>query len=239
MKGASMEEFEMLKSEHIGRKMMTSGVVMTTALMAANGRVHGAGPSDPTENKKWRDLGNQPYHINIGVGAPNWVSYEALPAWAKSFIGLTADITREFTAADSEVAQDWFRTIADAIQANVTNDLFAGEIENLNGLVNGNGVDFSRYAANMIDSMIPGTGVRSTLSSTLVPQLQDVENNFIHYLANRNRWVPQINAQLADRIDVFTGEPVGANASPIELALSKLLPGFHQSWFGTSLVNGL
>ena len=227
MKGATMEEFEMLRSEYIGRKMMTSGVVMTTAIMAANGRVTGAGPSDPTENKKWRDLGNQPYHIDIGIGAPDWRSYDALPAWAKSFIGLTADVTREFTDADSEVAQDWYRTIADAIQANVTNDLFAGEIENLNGLVNGNGVDFARYASNMIDSMIFGTSVRSTLSSILVPQLQDVENNFIHYLANRNRWIPAINDQLADRTDVFTGDPIGADASPVELLLSKLLPGFR------------
>ncbi len=227
MRGATMEEFEMLKSEYIGRKMMTSGAVLSTALMAANGRVTGSGPSDPTENKKWRDLGNQPYHINIGTGAPDWRSYEALPAWAKSFIGLTADVTREFTSVDSEVAQEWLSTIADAIQANVTNDLFAGEIENLNGLVNGNGVDFARYASNMIDSMIPGTGVRSTLSSVLVPQLQDVQNNLVNYLANRNRWIPAINSQLADRIDIFTGEPVGADASPIELVLSKLLPGFQ------------
>ena len=227
MRGATMDEFEMLRSEYIGRKMMTSGVVMTTALMAANGRINGRGPKDPTENKKWRDLGNQPFHINIGIGEPDWRSYEALPAWAKSFISLTADVTREFAAIDSEAPQEFFRTIADAIQANVTNDLFAGEIENLNGLVNGNGVDFARYASGMIDTLIPGAGVRSPLSSVLVPQLQDVENNFQNYLANRNRWIPAINDQLADRIDVFTGEPVGADASPIELTLAKLLPGFQ------------
>ena len=78
----------------------------------------------------------------------------------------------------------------------------------------------------MIDSMIPGAGVRSTLSSTLVPNLQDVENNFLGYIANRNRWIPSVEAALADKIDIFTGEPIGKGSSPLEVVASKLLPGF-------------
>ena len=52
------------------------------------------------------------------------------------------------------------------------------KLKPLTGLLNNNGQGFQRYMSNMIDSMIPGAGVRSTLSSTLVPNLQDVENNF-------------------------------------------------------------
>ena len=226
MKGADIEDFESLKSEYIGRKMMTSGVVMSGALMAVQGRLNGKGPMDPADNKRWRDLGGQPYTIDVGIGEPNLVSYENAPAWVKTFLALTADITREFTAADGDIAENWFRTLSGALEAGVTNDLFGSEIEMLNGLLNDNGVGGQRYLANLVDSMIPGAGVRSSLSSTIAPHLQDVENNFQNYMANRNRWIPAIESALANQIDVFTGEPVGKGSSPLEIAMSKVLPGF-------------
>ena len=227
MKGGTTEDFLSLKSEYYGRKMMTGSVVMTAALAAIQGRLVGKGPSDPAENKKWRDLGGQPYSYNLGTAEePNYISYEAAPAWIKSFLGLTADVTREFTAADGDIAENWYRTIADSLSANVTNDLFGSEIETLNGLLNNNGRGFERYMSNMIDSMLPGAGVRSTLSSTLVPNLQDVENNLAGHLANRNRWIPNVEAALADQTDIFTGEPIGKGSSPLEVVASKLLPGF-------------
>ena len=102
-------------------------------MAAVQGRLVGKGPADPTDNKKWRDLGGQPYTYNLGTAEePNYISYEAAPAWIKSFLGLTADVTTAFSAADGDIAQDWFRTIADSLSANVTNDLFGSEIETLN-----------------------------------------------------------------------------------------------------------
>ena len=221
-----LEGFEALKSEYIGRKLMAGGVVMATALGAFQGRIEGSGPLDPVENKKWRDLGGQPYTINIGSDEePNIISYEQAPAWVKTFISLTADVTRAYAYDGGADLEDWYNAISGAIQANVTNDLFVTEIEQLGGILDfGQGTQ--RYLAGMIDTLQPGASVRSALSSILVPQLQDVENNFIQILANRNRWIPGIEAKLSDRIDIFTGEPVGLGSSPIEIALSKVLPGF-------------
>ena len=87
MRGAGDDAFEALKAEYIGRKAMSTGVVMAAAWGALEGRITGSGPSNPTENKKWRDLGGQPYSVNIGTDeAPDWRSYAAAPAWVKTFM---------------------------------------------------------------------------------------------------------------------------------------------------------
>ena len=225
MRGATMEEFQMLKSEYIGRKMMTSGAVMTGAMLAAEGRLVGTGPHDPAENKRWRALGGQPFTFNIGSKEdPDIRSYEALPAPLRTFISMVADVTREFTDIDDDIAESWYRVLAATLEANGTNDLFGSEIETINGLFTPN--TFDRYFSNLVDSMIPGSGIRGPLSQALAPNIQDVENNWMNYMANRNRWIPSIESKLADEIDVFTGEPVGAGSSPIEILASKLLPGF-------------
>ena len=54
------------------------------------------------------------------------------------------------------------------------------------------------------------------MSSTLVRlQLQDVENNWQSYLANRNRWMPGVRDKLSNQIDIFTGEQINIGASPL------------------------
>lgn len=221
-----IEGFEALKSEYIGRKMMMSGAIMTAAIGAFNGRIVGSGPLDPTENRKWRDLGGQPYTINVGSDEkPKLVSYEQAPPWVKLPLSMISDVVMAYKDDAGEGLEDWLRTITSAMTANVTNDLFLNEVDQLSGIL-----DFQqgtvRYLAGMMDSMLPGASVRSALSSILVPQLQDVENNLQGVLANRNRWIPGIESSLSNRIDVFTGQPVGAGSSPLEIGLSKVLPGF-------------
>ena len=73
-------------------------------------------------------------------------------------------------------------------------------------------------------SYLPGTGVRSILNK-LGPQLKDVENNFLGYFANRNKFLGPVNANLVDEIDVFTGEPIQA-WHPVTAAINSVLPVF-------------
>ena len=56
----------------------------------------------------------------------------------------------------------------------------------------------ARYGSGLVDTLIPGAGVRSALNDVLMPQLQDVENNFQSYLANRNRWLTHPLLEEAD-----------------------------------------
>ena len=228
MRGASEEDFLALKAEYIGRKAMTSGLVITAGMLALNGRMTGYGPSNPTENKKWRDLGGQPYSFNFGSDdKPDWRSYASAPSWIKTFLGLTSDVVREYSGPDGEMSGGWFQSLGLALEANVSGDLFSNEVETLHGLLSLDLNSYMKYTANLVASTaVPGYSINNTLSSILTPQLQDVEQNWFQHVANRFRWIPSIDEELSDQIDIFTGQSINAGANPFELALSKLLPGF-------------
>ena len=104
---------------------------------------------------------------------------------------------------EGTAAQDWFGTMRDVISANVSAEMFGSEVESLSELMNMGPGNVERYLSGLVDTMIPGAGVRSALNDVLAPQLMDVENNFQSYLANRNRWLT--NSLLTEAVDPFTG----------------------------------
>ena len=228
MKGASMDEFQMLKSNYIGRKIQSSGVVMSAGLLATSGAITGtmAWMSDQERAERMR-LGEKPEHINLSLDPekPNFVSYEQLPTEFKLFLNLTTDVVRAtFSGGGPDDSAEWFRSIAQALAANVGNELWNSELETLYGLVDLDPKAWNRYSAGMVDSLIPGSSVRGLASSILVPQLQDVDNNWQSYLANRNRFIPQIDSALTDAIDPFSGDKVNIGSNPLEIALGKVFP---------------
>ena len=226
MAGATDDEFLQLKSEYLGRKMATVGVTMSAAMLAFNGKLTGAGPWDQAEKRRMMGMGWKPFSINLGDDEkPDWRSYEQLPIF-KQWLAMAADVTNELADVDGDISGTWYETLASTLTANLTNDLFGTEIETLAGLVQGDPGSWNRYAAGTIDSLIPGTPIRGALSSILVPQLQDVENNWQSHLANRNRWIPSVRNALEGQVDIFTGEPINIGASPLEIAMSKMLPFF-------------
>ena len=75
------------------------------------------------------------------------------------------------------------------------------------------------------DSIIPGTGVRSILNKAIAPQLKDVDNSWQAHLANRNKWLPIVNEQLVDMLDVYTGKPINTG-SPWNSWVNSMLPFF-------------
>ena len=91
----------------------------------------------------------------------------------------------------------------------------------------------ARYASGMVDTLIPGAGVRSALNDVLMPQLQDVEDNFQSYLANRNRWIT--HPLLEEATDPFTGQPINGAKYPLERFIGRMLPfwetaGGQEDW---------
>ena len=74
--------------------------------------------------------------------------------------------------------------------------------------------------------MIPGAGVRSALNDVLTPQLMDVENNFLSYLANRNRWIT--HPLLEEAVDPFTGEQINGAKYPLNASLVVCCPSGNQ-----------
>ena len=216
MKGGSMDDFRMLQSEYLGRKMTTSGVVATGAMITVGGNMTGSGAwMSPAEKQRALQGGWKPYTL---YGK----SYEKAPDWMKLALSLTSDITMAHFGPDAKAAEDWFAAMRDVLAANVGNEMFGSEVESLSELLNMGPGNIARYLSGLTDTMIPGAGVRSALNDVLVPQLMDVENNFQSYLANRNRWIT--HPLLEEAVDPFTGGQINGAKYPLERFIGRMLP---------------
>ena len=216
MKGGTVDDFLMLKSEYIGRKLASSSVILGGAMAALSGELTGSGSNmSPADKQRAIRAGFKPYMINGR-------SYEKAPDWVKMSLSLTADIVNAFAGTNGEGAEDWLRAVSQAIAANIGNDYFGQEVEALSGLINGEPGSVDRYLSGLVDTMIPGAGVRSALNDVITPQLQDVENNFLGFLANRNRWIT--DPLLEDDIDPFTNKPIYGDIGPLEALVGRALP---------------
>ena len=167
MKGGSIDDFLMLKSEYIGRKLFTGGIVTTAALATMAGNMTGSGAwMSPADKQRAMQAGTwKPYTI-FGK------SYEKAPDWMRLSMSLMSDITMAHVGMESKAAEDWFGAMSDVLAANVNNELFGTEVESLGEIMNMGPNALARYGSGLIDTMIPGAGVRSALNDVLMPQLQ-------------------------------------------------------------------
>ena len=216
MKGGSMDDFRMLQSEYLGRKMTTSGLVATGAMITVGGNMTGSGAwMSPAEKKRALQQGWRPYTL-FGQ------SYENAPDWMKLALSLTSDITMAHFGPDAKAAEDWLGAMRDVLAANVGNEMFGSEVESLSQVLNMGPAALPRYLSGLVNTMIPGAGVRSALNDVLVPQLMDVEDNFQSYLANRNRWIT--HPLLEEAVDPFTGNQINGAKYPLERFIGRMLP---------------
>ena len=227
MKGGTNDDFLMLKSEYIGRKLFTGGIVTAAGLATVNGQMTGSGAwMSPADKQRAIQGGWRPYTI-FGQ------SYENAPDWMRLSMSLMSDIVMAHVGMDSKAHDDWLGAMSDVLAANVNNELFGTEVESLSEIMNMGPNALARYASGMVDTMIPGAGVRSALNDVLMPQLQDVENNFLSYLANRNRWLT--HPLLEEATDPFTGQPINGAKYPLERFIGRMLPfwetaGGQEDW---------
>ena len=231
--------FKALKAEYKGREIMGGAVVFGIAWYALNGNLTGSGPSDQGERKRMMDMGWKPYSFRDWNG--EWRSYQGLEPF-DAFLGLVADVVYEGQRLDSSITEEWFQTITHSITSNITSKTFLSGFEPLVRALHGNPAEYNRFAAMQIDSLIPGTGIRSILNKAIAPQLKDVESNFLAYLANRNKFLPPVNAELHDLVDVYTGKPINYT-DPITAGINAILPFFktnggNEEWRQKLLASG-
>lgn len=218
----SDEAFEAIKSEYVGRQIMGSSVVFGVGMMAADGRLTGNGPQDGAQRRRMIEAGWQPKSFKIG---DQWISYEGLEPF-DMIMSLTADAVYQANRVDQKVSEDWMRKIAFAISANITGKTFLSGLQPLTDIISGqNEAAVARFTANFADSMLPMSGARHVFARAVKPQLQDVENDFMSYLQNYNRYIPAADAALEDYIDVYTGQPVN-DMSPMEATYNASMPFF-------------
>ena len=117
------------------------------------------------------------------------------------------------------------RTLASSISLNLAQKTFLSGFEPLAKMISGDEGALTRFFAMQTDSYIPATGIRSILNKAISPQLKDIEYNFQQYLANRNKFLPPVGANLVDELDVYTGKPINYT-DPMNAAINSLLPVF-------------
>lgn len=216
MKGGSLDDFRMLQSEYIGRKLFTSGIVATAAMATVAGQMTGSGAwMTPADKQRAIQGGWKPYTI---YGRP----YEKAPDWMRLTMSLISDITMAHISMEGNTVESWFGAMSDVMSANINNEMFGTEVESLGEIINMGPNAIARYGSGLVDTLIPGAGVRSALNDALMPQLQDVENNFFAYLANRNRFVT--HPLLEEAVDPFTGQPINGARYPLEKLIGRLIP---------------
>ena len=224
--GLKLEEaFQSLKSEYIGRQIMGSTLVMGTGLWALQGNMTGNGPQDGAERQRMLRMGWQPRSIKNPITG-EWHSYEGFEPFA-SLMGLTADVVYQGNRMDQAAYEDIFRKLAFAASMNVTNDTFVSGFKPLVDLLTGDPTAFQRYTAQQLDQAIPFRGIRSILNNAISPGLRDVNNDFVSYLANYNKFIIPTGEDsiLPNQVDVFTGRPIRAYEK-ITQAGNALLPMF-------------
>ena len=114
----------------LGRKLATSGLVMTGAMITVGGNMTGSGAwMSPAEKQRAIQLGWKPYTL-FGK------SYEKAPDWMRMALSLTSDITMAHFGPDARAADDWFGAMRDVLAANVGNEMFGSEVESLSELMN-------------------------------------------------------------------------------------------------------
>ena len=218
-----MTAFKALKSEHTGRQIMGSSLVMFAGLMAVNGQMTGNGPQDPAQRRRMLEMGWKPLSIrNPFTG--KWHSYKGFEPYAQ-LLGLANDIVFHSNRVDQAPLEDIRGKLAAAISLNVTNSTFLSGFEPLYSLMAGDETAWGRFTADNINSMLPFAGGRNLLSEVITPQLKDVETEWQYYLANRNKYLFNNQVLLPDALDIYTGEPIKYQ-EPLTAAVNALLPAF-------------
>ena len=221
--------FQTLKSEYIGRQIMGSTVVMGAGIWALNGNLTGNGPQDGAERQRMLKMGWQPNSIKNPITG-EWRSYQGFEPFA-SLLGLTADIVYQGNRVDQAVTEDFFRKVVFSISMNVTNNTFIGGFEPLAALISGDPTAWNRFWANQVDqTAIPYRGIRSILNNAISPQLRDVNNDFLSYMKNANKFLIPGGGEghLPNLLDVYTGKSIKGYES-ITQAANAVLPFFKQN----------
>lgn len=222
----SQTAFNSLKSEYLGRQAMGAAVVTGAGLWAINGKLTGSGPQDAAEAKRMMNLGWRPYSLMGPDG--NWYSYQGFEPF-DSLLGLVADAVYAADRVDQAFSEDIFRKISHSIGMNISNKTFLSGFEPLVSMLSGDEGAWNRFLAMQADSALPFSGVRSLLGRAIVPQLQDVQNDFMSYMSNRNRFAVPESETRQSYLDIYTGLPVNQAADPLTAAVNAFLPYFKQS----------
>jgi len=196
------------KAQYLGRVALGSTLLGGMAYMALEGRLTGAGPAIPDQNKVWRAAGNQPYSLKIG---DKWYSYNRFDPVMMP-IGLMAnmfDMSKHLTEADRE---DLFATTVFALSTTIQDKAYLQGLANLMDALQTDDprsmASISNIAENTIASFIPAAPLQvaeglEAMTGTY-PELREA----IGLSDKIARRLPVQNKELSKKYNWLTGEVI-------------------------------
>ena len=215
------EAFKALKSEYIGRQMVGSTAVTLAGLWAVEGNLRGNGPNNARDRKAMQDMGWKARTIRNPING-EWMSYENREPFT-SILSTVADIVYYSSRLDEATTEQMFQKTVASIVTGPTSSTFLSGIRPLAAMLSGDEGEWNRFMANTATSMIPYSGVVSSLNRIITPQLKDVQDDLSEYVKNRYKFLMNKNEHLIDLLDVYTGKPIN-HTDPINAALAEVLP---------------
>ena len=170
-----------------GRKAI-GGLAVTGAVgLFMNDRITGDGLYDKesqasrVKNSNWK-----PRSIKGLDG--KWYSYDSFGPIA-DWLALVANIGDNFDMLGEAATERFFEKAAFVLSASITDRTALSTLKPLMDMVSGNEGAMSRWSAGFVNSLGPLSSLRGEMSRIFSEGLQEVEQDFMSQLQNRNRFV--------------------------------------------------
>tara|TARA_R100001463_G_scaffold2637_2_gene10932 strand:+ start:2158 stop:5949 length:3792 start_codon:yes stop_codon:yes gene_type:complete len=222
----SMDAFNTLKSEYIGRQLMGGAVVTAAGLWALEGNLTGNGPHSAGERKRMMDMGAKFSSIKNPITG-EWHSFKGFEPF-DSLLNTVGDLVYYSDRIDQAATEQMYQKLAFSISMNVANKTFLSGFEPLVSMFSGDEGAFKRFVVNQADALVPfaPSGVRSVLNNAIAPQLKDVENDWGSLMSNKWKFMNPPN--LVDQVDMYTGKPIRYQ-EPLTAAANAFMPFFKSN----------
>lgn len=140
------------RNTQMSRMALGTGAATALASWAAEGRITGAGPTDPNMAALYREQGIPPYSIKFG---DKWYSYRRLDPFA-SVIGPVADLVELGKASEGPDADKIGGMIVTALSNNLVNKTYLSGISDFFAALNDkSGTMGDRWIQSMAGSLVP------------------------------------------------------------------------------------
>ena len=220
--------FQNLRAEYTGRIAFSTLLTKSLWDYAMGGNIRGNGHYNANRRQKERDqFGYLPKTINLGG---KWLSYKGIPG-VDPVLSILGDMSYYAGDIDQAFLEDWQSKLMWTVAATFLNETPLQGLEPLVAAASGDLSGWNRLVANSAMAYFPMVGGVGVLNNMITSSQKDIEGEIVEYMMNK---VPGFSGLLAERIDVWTGQPINDINNPFLKALNAMLPnkvsGSREPW---------
>jgi hypothetical protein len=218
-KDMAIRAYESLQVKYNGRAAIGSFLIGGFAMYGLTGQINGAGPTDRTAKRKWRQAGNQEYTYKGLDG--RWHSYAALGPIAQ-IIGFAADLPQNYNIMEEDKVEEKLASLALAA-ANMFEDANTLTVMRpLSDMLNGEPKAIARWQASTASATIPMSSFWAEIGRIYQPFIKSYERDLMGYLQNRQRLLG--GDQLPDEWDIYGGEVIDKDINLLQRVINATTP---------------